>query len=69
MKRETVIWLVVMLLGAAGLGLVVALVQLLADASMRGPPLIVMTIPLTIAGFAIGITLAWLTVRFFDLGL
>jgi outer membrane protein assembly factor BamB len=43
------------LLGVVGLGLIVTLVQVLADASMRGPPLIVMTIPLAIAGFAVGL--------------
>jgi outer membrane protein assembly factor BamB len=42
------------LLGVAGLIAVVALVQALAHDSMRGPPLIVMTIPLAVAGFAIG---------------
>lgn len=46
------------LLGVAGLVAIVAIVQVLADSSMRGPPLIVMTIPLTIAAFAIG--LIWL---------
>ena len=43
------------LLGTVGLIAVVALVQSLAHASMRGPPLIVMTIPLAIAAFAVGL--------------
>lgn len=46
------------LLGVLGLVAIVVLAQLLADSSMRGPPLIVMTIPLTVAAFAVG--LIWL---------
>ncbi|NDC64432.1 MAG: alcohol dehydrogenase, partial [Planctomycetia bacterium] len=43
------------LLGLAGVVAILVLVQVLADSSMRGPPLIVMTIPLTIAAFAVGL--------------
>lgn len=43
------------LLGACGLALIVTAARFLAHASMRGPPLIVMTIPMTVAAFAIGL--------------
>lgn len=43
------------LLGVCGLALIIAVEQVLAHASMRGPPLIVMTVPMTIAAFAIGL--------------
>lgn len=43
------------LAGVAGVALAVAAEQLVAHPSMRGPLLMVMTIPMTIAGFAIGL--------------
>jgi hypothetical protein len=45
------------LLGVAGVALAVGAEQLVAHPSMRGPLLLVMTIPMTIAGFAIGLIL------------
>ena len=42
------------LLGAICLVLIPALVLILGDPSFRGPPFMVMTIPLTIGGFALG---------------
>ncbi len=45
------------LLGIAGIVLILAVEQWIAHYSMRGPLLIVMTIPMTIAAFAIGLIL------------
>jgi len=45
------------LLGIVGIICIIVLVQLLAHFSMRGPLVIVMTIPMTIAGFVIGLIL------------
>lgn len=45
------------LLGIVGIVMLIAVEQLLAHYSMRGPLLIVMTIPMTIAGFTLGTVL------------
>lgn len=42
------------LLGVIGIVLITAVVLGLSDASFRGPPFMVMTIPLTVGGFALG---------------
>jgi outer membrane protein assembly factor BamB len=45
------------LLGVAGIVLIIFIEQILAHLSMRGPLLIVMTIPMTIAAFTLGLIL------------